>query len=98
VNGLCDLGEVLVRHAQFFDQIELARCECNGRHTQNYRYDFRLLMTGGDKRTLYDKVWDFFWSPIRWVAGVLLAHEWFPRFEPWISRGTSRKVAREDRG
>ncbi len=28
---------------------------------QNYRYDFRLPTTDGDKRTLYDKVWDFFW-------------------------------------
>jgi hypothetical protein len=41
-------------------------------------------MTDEDKRTLYDKVWDFCWSPIRWVAGVLLSHEWFPRFAPWI--------------
>ena len=41
-------------------------------------------MTDGDKRTLYDKVWDFFWSPIRWVAGILLSHEWFPRFPPGI--------------
>jgi hypothetical protein len=54
-------------------------------------------MTDGDKRTLYDKVWDFFWIPIRWVAGVFLSHEWFPRFAPWILAARSRKVAGEDR-
>jgi hypothetical protein len=41
-------------------------------------------MTDGDKRTRYDKVWDFFWIPIRCVAGTFLSHEWFPRFAPWI--------------
>ena len=41
-------------------------------------------MTDGDKRTLYDKVWDFCWSPFRWVAGIFLSHEWFPWFAPWI--------------
>jgi hypothetical protein len=33
---------------------------------------------------LYERLWDFVWSPIRWIAGVFLSREWFPQYGPWI--------------
>lgn len=32
----------------------------------------------------YTCVWDFAWTPIRFVAGIFLANEWLPQFAPWI--------------
>ena len=32
----------------------------------------------------YTWLWDFFWWPIRFGAGVFLSHEWLPKFAPWI--------------
>ena len=33
---------------------------------------------------VYTKVWDFCWTPIRFIAGIFLSREWLPRFAPWI--------------
>ena len=33
---------------------------------------------------VYTRVWDFCWTPISFIAGIFLAHEWLPRFAPWI--------------
>ena len=32
----------------------------------------------------YDRIFRFFWTPVRFVAGLLLTYELFPKWAPWI--------------
>ena len=36
--------------------------------------------TGQIVATIYTRIWDFFWTPIRWIAGMFFDHEWFPQY------------------